>query len=249
LSDRLTLRGTFAELWRTYRGWAPSLMLLALIVFVPVALLHSLAVNAEIGSIDFDGLAAVLGTAAALAVLAITALLGEVFYTGAVTATLTHAHDGHPPTLGEVARSVRYGRLIVVDLLYGVIVAVGTILLLAPGVAAFVLLGLAAPVVELEDRGATGAFRRSAALVRGRFWTVLAILVPLELLESGSYWLASELADGIVHGGFLSHWLAEVLASVAFSPVYAVAAVLVTVTLIHEKDGAGPRLHSAPVQT
>jgi len=74
----------------------------------------------EVASAE-HGLAAVLGTAAALAVLAITALLGEVFYTGAVTATLTHAHDGRPPTLHEVARSIRYGRLIVVDLLYGVI--------------------------------------------------------------------------------------------------------------------------------
>jgi hypothetical protein len=224
-------------------------MALALVVFVPVGLLHSLAVNAEIGSFEFGGIPELLAAAAALSVLAVTALLGEVFYTGAVAALLTHAHDDRPPSMHEIARSIRYGRLIVVDLAYGVIVAAGTVLLFAPGVAAFVLLGLAAPVVEIEDRGVRGAFERSARLVRGCFWTVLAILVPLELLESAGSWAAAQVADGLVHDGFLSHWLAEVLASVAVSPVYAVAAVLITVTLIREKEGAGPQLHSAPVRT
>jgi hypothetical protein len=247
--DRLTFGGAFAELWRIYRGWAPSLIALAVVVFVPVALLHSLAVNAEIGSFEFGGLPELLAAGAALSVLAVTALLGEVFYTGAVAALLTHPHDDGRPSLREIAGSIRYGRLIVVDVIYGVVVAVGTVLLFAPGVAAFVLLGLAAPVVEIEDRGVRGAFERSYRLVRGCFWTVLAILVPLELLESAGSWLAAQVADGLVHDGFLSHWLAEVLASVAISPVYAVAAVLITVTLIHEKEGAGPRLHSEPVPT
>ncbi len=248
MSERLTFRDTFVRLWRIYSRRAPYLLLLAVIVFVPVGLLHALAVEADVGSLDIDSFAEISAVAAALSVLAVTALLGEVFYTGAVATSLTHAHDGEPPSMAEMARSIKYGRLIAVDLIYGVVVAVGTVLLIAPGIAAFVLLGLAAPVVEIEDRGVRGAFRRSVRLVRGRFWMVLAILVPLESLESASSWLAARLADGLVHDGFLAHWLAEVLASVAFSPVYAVAAVIITVTLIHEKDAAGPRLDSLPVR-
>ena len=38
-----------------------------------------------------------------------TGLLGEVFYTGAVAISLTHPHDGKPPSLREIAGMVDYG--------------------------------------------------------------------------------------------------------------------------------------------
>ena len=76
-----------------------------------------------------------------------------------------------------MARELRYARPIAIDLIYVVLVAVGVLLLVVPGVLAFVLLGLAGPAVELEDRSVRGALVRSFRLVRTDFWLVLSALV------------------------------------------------------------------------
>lgn len=248
MEERLTVLAAYARMARLYLRWAPSLLLLALVVFIPVGLIHAITLEADIGQFDFGGIAELLGAALALVALVVTGLLGEVFYTGAVAVSLTHTRDGDPPSLREIARTISYGRLIVIDLAYGAIVAVGLLLLVAPGMAAFVLFALAAPVVEIEGRGVRAAFRRSSQLVRGRFWTVLAVLLPIELVGDGVTNAATELATDLLGETLLSHWLADVLSNLAFTPFYAVAAVMLTVVLIREKEGTGPRLHSAPTR-
>jgi hypothetical protein len=233
---------------RTYWKWAPSLIVLAAIVFVPLGLVHAITVHAEIGSLDLEGGLKIFAAGTALLALAATGLLGEVFYTGAVAISLTHPHGDRPPSLRDIAGMVKYRRLIAVDLLYALLVAVGFALLIAPGVAAFVWFGLAAPVVEIERRGVRGAFARSAQLVRGSFWVVLAVLLPIELIGDGLTNLATEFAHDLLGETLLSKWLADTLSNHAFTPIYAVAAVLITVDLIHRKEGSGPAQHSEPAR-
>lgn len=246
MNERLTVLGTYAQMGRLYLRWAPSLLLLGLVVFIPVGLVHAVTVSAEVGTLEFDSVVEIVGAGIAVAALAVTGLLGEVFYTGAVAVLMTHDRDGDPPSLREIAATVSYGSLIVIDLAYGFIVAIGLLLLIVPGAAAFVLFALAAPAVEIEDHGVRSAFRRSVELVRGRFWTVLAVLLPIEIVGDAITNAATEIGNDLLGHTLLSHWLADVLSNLAFTPFYAVAAVLMTVTLIREKDGDGPRLHSAP---
>jgi hypothetical protein len=244
---RLTTWGAYARIGRLWLSWAPSLLLLALVVFIPVGLIHSVTIAADIGEIEFGGIVELLGTAIALIALAITGLLGEVFYTGAVAQLMTGEYeDREPPSLREIAGEIEYARLIAVDVIYGVAVAVGLVLLIAPGVAAYVFLALAAPVIEIERHGVRASIRRSIRLVRGRFWIVLAVLVPLELAGSALTALLTRVPHDLFGDSLLSHWLADVLSNLATTPFYAVAAVLLTVTLIREKDGTAPRLHSSP---
>jgi hypothetical protein len=233
---------------RTYARWAPSLVLLAAIVFVPLGLVHSLTLGVDVDSLNLEGALTILAVTLALGTLTVTGLLGEVFYTGAVAISLTHPHDGHPPPLREIAGMVAYRRLIAVDLIYGLLVAVGILLLVVPGAVAFIYFGLAAPVVEIEKRGVRGAFARSLQLVRGSFWVVLAVLLPIELAGDALTRLATAVAHDLLGETLLSEWLADTLANIAFTPFYAVAAVLLTVELIHRHDGAGPALHSEPVR-
>ncbi len=227
----------YARIFRTYVRWAPSLVLLAVIVFVPLGLIDAIAIEANIGSLSVSNGLATAAAAAAVAALTVTGLIGEVFYSGAVAISLTHAEGGRPPGLREISRRLNYHRLIAVDLLYGVVVVAGLLLLVIPGVAAFVWLGLAGPIVELEGRTVWGAFRRSWDLVRGRFWTVLMVLGPIELIGDG----LTDFTTGQVHhllGDSLpAAWAAESLTNVALTPIYAVAAVLLTLDLIAEKDG------------
>ncbi|HEX6228944.1 MAG TPA: hypothetical protein VFZ41_05715 [Solirubrobacterales bacterium] len=248
MDERLTPRGAYLGIWRIYRRWAPSLLLLGLIVFVPLGLINALTVNADLEDFGSESLLTLIGTGGVLLVLGISSLLGEVFYTGVVAASLTHSHDDRPPSLREIARSIRYRRLIAVDVIYGVLVAIGVLLLVLPGLAVFVWLALAAPVVEIEGRGVRAALTRSVRLVRRRFWTVLSVLLPIGIVGESIAGVATRLSDDLLGDVFISHWLSEVLTSLALTPFFAVAAVLITVTLIREKEGRGPRLHSSPVR-
>lgn len=248
MSRRAEILSVYARIGRTYVRWAPSLLLLALIVFIPLGLVHAIAIQAEVGSFDLDSVVEIFAAAAAVLMLAATGLIGEVFYTGAVAISLTHPHDGKPPSLRETARMVNYGPLIAIDLIYGAAVAIGLVLFLVPGFLVFVWLALAAPVVEIEHRGVRAALARSVALVRGKFLLIAAVMIPIEVVGDGLTSLATEIAHDLLGETFLSKWLADVLSNLAFTPFFAVAAVLLTVDRIREKEGEVVELHSTPDQ-
>jgi hypothetical protein len=239
------LLSVYARIGRTYWRWAPSLLLLALVVFIPLGAIHALTLEAHIGSFDLGGGLHLIAIAGAVLVLAVTGLIGEVFYTGAVSILLTHPRDGQALSLREIAGMVKYGPLIAIDLIYGFGFAVGTILFVIPGALVFVWFGLTAPVVEIEHRGIRAAFQRSVELVRHRFRLVALVLIPIEITGDALTKLATEATHGIVGSEFICEWLADVLSNIAFTPFYAVAAVLLTVDLIREKGG-GVELHSEP---
>ena len=239
----------YVRVGRTYVSWARVLLPLAVVVFVPLGLVHAIPLHAHLNSIDIEGGLAFLGLAAAVVVLGATGLLGEVFYTGAVSIALTHPHSGgRPPSLREVARLVSYQQLVAVDLIYGLAVVIGLLLLFVPGVLLYIYFGLAAPVVEIEGHGVRAAFRRSARLVRGHFWLVFAVLVPIEIAGDVITNLVTDLATHLVSGSLFVEWLTDTLTNIVLTPFYAIAAVLLTLDLIAARDGERPWLHSAPAQ-
>jgi hypothetical protein len=241
----VSLLSLYRRIWRTYFAWARVLLPLACVVFVPLGLVHAIPVHADATSLDLDN--GLLGAGAFLAFLLLvaTGLLGEIFYTGAVAIALTRPHDGEPPTLLEVARTIRYGRLIVVDLIFGVLVAFASLALILPGLLVFVYLGLAAPVVEIEHRGVRDALLRSYRLVRGNFWLVFAVLVPIEVFSDTIGGLATNLHP-LLGDSLVAEWLADTATNIVLTPFYAVAAVLLTTDLIAATDEIDPRLHSTP---
>jgi hypothetical protein len=245
VSRRAEVISLYARIGRTYARWAPSLLLLAVVVFIPLGLVHAVTVNAEIGSLSVSGGFKLAALLAATLALAATGLVGEVFYTGAVAISLTHPHEGRSPSLREIARTIRYGPLIAIDLMYGALVAIGLIAFVVPGILAFVWLGLSAPVVEIERRGIRAAFRRSVQLVRGKFWVVAFVLIPIELLGDALTNLFTSLTHNLLGSELICEWIADVLSNIAFTPFYAVAAVLLTVDLIREKGGE-VELHHNP---
>jgi hypothetical protein len=233
MAAELTTPSLYARVWRTYVSWARLLLPLAAVIFVPLGLVDALPLSVDLGSFSLDNSLAAAGGLLATLALVGTSLVGEVFYSGAVAATLTHESDGEPPTLREISRHLAYGRLIAVDLIYAVLVVAGIVLLIVPG-------------VLIERRGVREAFTRSARLVHGRFWLVLAVLGPLELASEGVGALTDLLAQALLGHTIWADWLAESLSNVIATPFLAVACVLLTVGLIREKDGTAPPLHSAP---
>jgi hypothetical protein len=230
----VTVRGVYAETFHTFSRHAGFLLLLGALVFVPLGLLDA-AVN-RLGSIHVGHVSELADLAVAALVVgfvaqAITSLLGEVFYSGAVALTIAHGEPGERPTLLGIARSLSYGRLIAVDILFGGVVAIGLVLLVVPGVVAFTWFALAGPLVELEGRGVRESFALSRRLVRGHSWTVLAVLGPITLASELLTDVVLGLSHGAIHSAFLGSWIGETATNVALSPFYAVAAVLIALDL------------------
>ncbi|HEX7278942.1 MAG TPA: hypothetical protein VF255_04875 [Solirubrobacterales bacterium] len=238
---------TYRRIWHTYRSWAPTLLLLALIVFFPLALLDALTMNVELDALDVTSGLKLAALVLAVGAITATGLIGEVFFSGAIAVSLTHPHGEDPPPLREIARRLKYGRLIAVDLAYVALVAIGVLLGLIPGLLAFVFLGLAGPVVEIEERTAKEALARSMRLVRGNFWLVLWVLLPIQVAGDGIGHLLAGLVHDLFGHTFVATWLAEAVSDLALSPVFAVAAVLLTIELIGEREDSAPQLNSSPV--
>jgi hypothetical protein len=245
------LGSIYARIGRTYMSKGGSLLLLATVIFIPIGFLDALTTGVEIDSLDSFSLVRLAAILGAVAAITMTDLLGEVFYSGAVAVSLTHPAHEKPPSIAEVARRLDYRRLILVDLAYVALVIVGLLLFFVPGILVFVWFGLAGPIVELEGRTVGGALRRSASLVRHNFWLVFFVLGPVEIVGD----LVAELVGHLVHDAlgetFLASWLAESAASIVFTPVFAIAAVLLTLDLIARRGetepGEGSSLESAPV--
>ena len=241
------LGSTYARIWRTYRAWASSLLGLAVVVFLPLGLLDALSFQVDVDSLDLTSGVKVAALVLAVGAVTMTGLLGELFFSGAIAISLTHPHGQQPPGLREIAGRIKYGRLIVVDVAFVAIVAVGLLIGLVPGVLAFVFLGLSGPIVEIEERSPLAALRRSFHLVRGSFWLVFWVLVPIEVFGDA---IGSGLANLVHHqlgDTFVATWLAEAASNIVLSPIFAVAAVLLTVDLIAVKEDTAPPLHAAPV--
>jgi hypothetical protein len=236
----------YMRIVRVYWSWAPTLLLLAAIVFLPLGLIGAIATEIEIDPDNVDNALEVAALVGAIGAITATSLLGEVFYSGAIAIGLTHPEHEHPPRLREIARRINYRRLIVIDLLYVALVLLGMAALIVPGVLVFVYLGLAGPVVEIEERTIRGAFRRSIELVRGRFWFVFFVLAPIEILGDAVGEYLGHLIHDVLADSFVGTWLAETVSSSVLSPLFAVAVVLLTLDLIERRDGSAPTLKRKP---
>lgn len=244
------LGSLYGRIATTYLQSAPSLLLLAVAVFVPLGLLDALATEITVDSLDLHHSLEVLAVIATTAAVTVTGLLGEVFYSGTVAIYLTHPEGEKPPGIREIARRLKYRRLILVDIAYVAAVIVGLVLFIVPGILVFVWFALAGPVVEIEGRTVRGALSRSLGLVRGNFWLVFLVMAPVELVGDGLTDLIARLVHDLLGHSFFATWMAESVSNIVFTPIFAVAAVLLTLDLIAAKGGdAHPNPRSIAVTT
>jgi hypothetical protein len=228
----------YGRIGKTYVSKAPSLLLLATVVFIPLGLLDALTTGIEIESLDPGSLIKLAAVLGAVAAITMTGLLGEVFFSGAVAVSLTHPAHEKPPSIAEVARQLDYRRLILVDIAYVALVIVGLLTFFVPGILVFVWFGLSGPLVELEGQTVRGALRRSASLVRHNFWLVFLVLAPVEIVGDVVAELVGHFVHDLLGESFLSSWLAESAAAIVFTPIFAIAAVLLTLELIAAKEAS-----------
>jgi hypothetical protein len=219
---------------RTYWRRGGYLLLLGIAVFVPLGLLDALADRVQEIRFENFGDFTDLGTYALLAAIvaqAITSLIGEIFYSGAVAIALARGEESKPPPYRTIAKELSYGRLIAVDLIVAGGAALGLLLLVVPGLVFLTWFALAGPIIELEGVRVRDALKRSRRLVRGHFWAVFLVVLPIsigsEILSTASLnWFQQA-----IHSHILSDWAGEAVSGILLSPIYAVAVVLMTLTL------------------
>jgi hypothetical protein len=224
---------TLRRIGQVYVEQSRFVLPVALVLFVPLGLVEALAEHAfelESEDVEWDQIAkfvpALLGQVAATSV-------GEVFFAGVVMSAVTESMEGRPRApLRALVRTIPFGGLIVVDLLFSLGLAFGIVLLVVPGLVFFARYVLAAPLLEVEHAGVRSAFRRSRSLARGH---ALALLLLL-----GGVWLATELLASYLreNGGtalgesLAADWAIAIVLGVLVAPFWAVALCVVTWRLL-----------------
>jgi hypothetical protein len=218
----------------------PALLIAGLIVFVPLSLVDVFAEDlVEVEDADTGTLIAGI---VAVAVSAVAATLGEAIYAGMVAGVVVAEREGRKRSIAGSLRHLPYGRLLAVDALAAGVIALGFLALIIPGFLFLAWFALVAPAVEIEKLGVRGAFRRSRELVRGHFWFVLGLLLPMLIAQDALSSAAQSASLWGLGEGFLGDWGGALIANLLTSPFYAVA---VTVLFFELRASASPGARSS----
>jgi hypothetical protein len=156
--------------------------------------------------LDDTNIPLLLGGAATSWVLSV---FGTVFLSGFLCRIVGQAEHGQGrASIGEVARHLPWSRLIRADMLVFLLVVLGVIALVIPGLVMFCLFAVAGPVIEIENRPVLAALRRSAHLVRPHFWwvallSVVPLVIPTEIPSGSGAHGAANIVEEIVLRGFV----------------------------------------------
>lgn len=147
----------------------------ALALFIaPAALIAGVgSVSEQVGRGTPHPLVALAATLVAV----VLRLIGEVGFSGYLDEAVGSAYfRGRDPRIFGVLRTLPWRRLVVAD----IVVVAGTVfglgLLIVPGVAFYVLVGLVGPVIVQERRGVIDAFRRTYRFSRTAIGPILVLV-------------------------------------------------------------------------
>ncbi|MEA2456651.1 MAG: hypothetical protein QOI45_2913, partial [Thermoleophilaceae bacterium] len=173
MNAKLDTARVFERIFTIYREQFTLLIPAALVLFLPVAILNGILATSG-------------GVVIALASAAI-ALIATYWFQGMVVEAVVDILDGRRDhTVGSLFSSASpfIGRLIGAGILATIIVIIGFVLIVVPGLIALTFLALVAPAVVIDRLGVTDALRRSRELVRGDAWRVFGVIVVLFLLQA-----------------------------------------------------------------
>jgi len=212
-----------------YKANAAKLIVIVAIVVVPLALIGSLVQNVvfeekftiEGQTIDRNFFAGIV----AATITGVLAFVMAFVLQAAVVRAGAQAVIGDPV---DAEASYRYGfkrlgSVILIALLAGLIIFVGFLLLVIPGIIFAVFLSVAIPALVIENRRGTDALSRSWNLVKGSFWHVLGTFIVAAIITG----LIGGLIGAIGGRNFFLSWVFTAIGQTITTPFTA----LVTVVL------------------
>ncbi|MGZ4147482.1 MAG: hypothetical protein ACXVPL_07225, partial [Actinomycetota bacterium] len=161
--------------------------------------------------------------AAAITVI-ISAVLQAALTRGAALATV-----GDPV---DAEASYRYGfrkfgSVLLISILVGIVVAIGFILLIIPGVIFLTMLAVAIPALIIEDRRGTDAMGRSWNLVKGSFWHVLGTIVVAGIITG----VVGGILGAFGGSNWFLQWIFGSIGQIITAPFSALVAILLYIDL------------------
>ena len=148
--------------------------IVALILMLPLLVYNLLVVGgATEGSFSFSQLLAFV----------IQSILTQLLAATISFATFQYLR-GHQVSIGEcLSRGLSLiVPVIGVAFLTGLLVGIGTVLLIIPGIIVAVMLWVAIPVAVVERPGVIESLKRSAELTKGQRWTIFGIVVVIGII-------------------------------------------------------------------
>jgi len=154
---------------------------------------------------------------------------------GAVT------RGGAAATLGrevDVNASYRYafsrlGGLIGLALLIGLVVGVGFILLIIPGIIFLVFLSVSVSAFIIERLGVTAAMSRSWKLVSGQWWHTLGVIIVAAIIAG----VVNGILTAIGGSSFFLYWIFSSIGQIITAPFVALVNVLLYIDLRARHEG------------
>ena len=225
----LSVTRIYVESLRLWRAHFLRLTILAAFLEVPI-LLGELGLHLGTG-FTIDSRRSITTNTVALP-LAIYGSLSHHFLSGLLEKLVGAERHGHPnPTLREILRELPWWRLLGADLLMTVLVVVGLVAFVIPGLLVATWLTPLLVIVNLERKSVRESMKRSYELVRGHFWRVfivgilalLVVQVAVELFSAVAHWFGDGRALTI---------LAHAVPATLLMPMAALPIVVLTFDLV-----------------
>ncbi len=169
-AKRLDIGDAFSDAFAVIRRRFRLLLLADLVLIgAPSAIIIAGSVLTMLS--PFFGLVSILGLLAMLG--------GVVLMYGAVTHAAMQDLRAQPVTLGDMIKVAarKFWPILGLGILAALGIAVGSVLLIVPGVILALAWCVALPVMVIEDRGIIDSFKRSAELTRGKRWAIFLLFL------------------------------------------------------------------------
>ncbi|TMK36463.1 MAG: hypothetical protein E6G58_05475 [Actinobacteria bacterium] len=121
----------------------------------------------------------------------------------------------------------RLGPLIGLALLVALVVGVGFILLVIPGIIILVFLAVSVPAFIIEGLGVTDSMSRSWKLVSGSWWHTLAVILVAAIIAG----VINGILTAIGGNSFFGAWILSAIAQIITAPFVALVSVVLYVDL------------------
>jgi uncharacterized membrane protein len=235
-----TLGEILSEAFRIYKENAAKLLLIVAVIVVPLSFisaagvrllgepkLHRVGTTIEY-SRSFGVTVAALLIGAAIGVIT-WAILQAAMLRGAAQATI-----GDPVDVEASYRwgLRRFGSVLLLAILVGIVVVLGFILLIIPGIIFLVFLSVSEPALIVENRRGTEAMSRSWNLVRGHFWHALVVILVAAIITG----VVQGILTAIGGDNWFVRWIFTAIAQIITAPFTALVTVLLYLDLRARKE-------------